>query len=61
MGDVVLNVSLAVIAGLIGGLVTYYFPASVASFVDMAFYKIFTPFRWIIRPFLRFMDVIDRE
>ena len=61
MGDVILNVSLALVAGLIAGLSIYYCPPSVASFFDRALHKTATPFQWIIKPFLRFMGITDRE
>jgi|GEM_PF-2500634 hypothetical protein len=61
MGDVILNVVLAVFAGLIGGIVTYYFPPTIISAIDRVLYAISVPILWMTRPFLRFLDIVDRE
>ena len=61
MGDVILNVVLALVAALITWLAIYFCPPSVAAAIDSTAYKITTPIRWIMRPVLRFMDIIDRE
>ena len=61
MGDVILNVVIAFVAALIAWLAIYYCPPSVASAIDRTVYRVTAPIRWLLRPVLRFMDIIDRE
>jgi hypothetical protein len=61
MGNVILNISFAIAASLVAGLLIYYCPPVVASFLDRAVYKVMTPFRWIVKPLLRFMGITDRD
>ena len=61
MGDVILNVVLALVAALIAWLSIYFCPPMIASFIDRVLYRVSIPFRWMLRPILRFMDITDRE
>lgn len=61
MGDVLLNIGVATAAAIVTGVAIYYGPEFVGSFIDRIFYKIASPFIAILRPFLRFIRVIDRK
>ena len=61
MGNVILNIVAAIGAALAAWLAIYYCPPPVSSLLARALHRLTTPLRWLMKPFLRFMDIIDRE
>ena len=60
MGNVLLNiVAASVVAGVTWAAI-YYCPPPLAARIERVAYIIAAPARWVTRPFLRYMGIIDR-
>ena len=60
MGNVILNVVAALVAAVVTWAAIYYCPAPLAARIERVVYIIMAPARWVSRPFLRYMGIIDR-
>ncbi len=60
MRDVILNiVAASAVAGVTWAAI-YYCPPPLAAGIERVAYTIAAPARWVTRPFLRYMGIIDR-
>ncbi len=60
MGNVILNIVAALVAAGVTWAAIYYCPPPLAARIERVAYIIAAPARWVTRPFLRYMGIIDR-
>ena len=61
MGNVVLNIVAASAAAAVAWCAIYFCPPPVAARIERAAYVTSAPARWVLKPFLRYMGIIDKE
>ena len=60
MGNVILNIVAALVAAAVTWAAIYYCPPPLAARIQRVLDIIMVPARWVSRPFLRYMGIIDR-
>ena len=60
MGNVILNIVGASVAAGVTWAAIYYCPPPLEARIERVAYIIAAPARWVTRPFLRYMGIIDR-
>ena len=60
MGNVILNIVAASVVAAVTWAAIYYCPAPLAARIERVAFILAAPARWLSRPFLRYMGIIDR-
>ena len=59
--DLVLQISIAMLAGVLGGISIWYCPPRVAQAAQKTVLVLCTPFIFISNPVLRWLGIVDKD